>query len=128
MTDILEQPTEAQKAEAAKQFDLDEFRNSWYKLKILKDTKDAAVKAYETARDRLGARIEGFDELVLDGKVVATHPRGAFNKAKFVKENPNLADKYMVTVETKVFDEDAFKAANPGLYTDYRTRSLRMKD
>lgn len=126
--DILAEPTPAQQAVTAKQFQLDEYRQSWYKLRALKDAYDSAKKAYETARDRLGIKIEGFDELTLDGEVVATHPRGAFNKAKFIKENVNLADKYMVTVPTKVFDEDSFRAANPGLYDDYRSRSLRIKN
>lgn len=125
--DVLATPTQEQKEREAKQFVLDEYRQSWYKLRVLKDAADAAKKAYDTARKRLGAKIEGFDELVLDGEVVATHPRGAFNKARFVEENPPLAAKYMVTVPVETFDEEAFKAANPGLYDDYRSRSLRIK-
>lgn len=115
---------------AARQFDLTPFRENFEELKLLKLEMETAKKKYELYRDRLKARVGDADELVLDGQVVATHAiSGAFNKAKFAKEQPHLFEQYLVEVPTLVFDEERFAETHPQLHLgdDYRARSLRFK-
>lgn len=117
-----------QETQKAKQVDLTEYRQQWYEVRALKKGLDGAKLAYETRRDKLKGFIGDADEIVIDGRVVATHPRGAFNKSRFAKENPTLADKYMRTVSVQQFDEETFAKENPGLWLAYKDRSLRAKD
>lgn len=115
---------------AARQFDLAPYRENFEELKLLKLRMETAKKEYELYRDRLKARVGDADELVLDGQVVATHAiSGAFNKAKFAKEQAHLFEQYLVEVPTMVFDEERFAEVHPHLYEgdDYRARSLRFK-
>lgn len=115
---------------AARQFDLAPYRENFEELKLLKLRMETAKKEYELYRDRLKARVGDADELILDGQVVATHAiSGAFNKAKFAKEQAHLFEQYLVEVPTLVFDEERFAKVHPHLYEgdDYRARSLRFK-
>lgn len=117
--------TPAQEDQKLKQVDLSEFAQHWWELRALKRQMDDAVRAYEKYRDRLGQRIGDADQIVINGKVVANHTPGAFNKSKFIKENPALAQRFMRDRMVEEFDTDTFAGENPGLYLDYRTRSLR---
>lgn len=119
---------EAPKNDDVKQVDITRYADRWYEIRALKRIADDSKKAYESARDAIKAYIGDADEILIHGKTVATHPRGAFNRAKFLKENPVIAGKYMRHVMTEVFDEEMFAESNPGLYRAYRTRSLRAKD
>lgn len=114
--------------EDTKQVDLSEYAQQWYELRLLKAAMDSAVLAYETRRDKLKKFIGDADVIMIHGREVATHPRGAFNKAKFVKENAALAAQYMTKVFVEKFDEEKFAAENPGLWMGYKSRSLRAKD
>lgn len=111
-----------------KQVDLSEYAQQWYEVRVLKKQMDAAKLEYETRRDKLKAFIGDADEIVINEKVVATHPRGAFNKARFIKENPTLAAQYMTKVFVEQFDEAKFAEENPGLWLAGKDRSLRAKD
>lgn len=111
-----------------KQVDLSEYAQQWYELRLLKAAMDSAVQAYETRRDKLKKFIGDADVIVIHGKEVATHPRGAFNRAKFVKENPTLAAQYMRKEFVEKFDEAKFAEENPALWLGYKSRSLRAKD
>lgn len=111
-----------------KQVDLSEYADRWYELRVKKRLMDEAVRDYETSRDKLKKFIGDADEIVVNGNVVATHPRGAFNKAKFAKENSALAAKYMEQVFSERFNEEKFAQENPGLWLAYKSRSLRAKD
>lgn len=111
-----------------KKVDLTEYAQQWYEVRVLKAAADAATLAYETRRDKLKGFIGDADEVIIHGQVVATHPRGAFNRAKFVKENPTLASQYMTRVSREEFDEERFASENPGLWLAYKIRSLRAKD
>lgn len=112
----------------AKQVDISEFADRWYELRVKKRIMDDATKDYETSRDKLKKFIGDADEIVINGKSVATHPRGAFNRAKFFKENPTLASKYMEQVFAEKFNEEKFASENPALWLGYKSRSLRAKD
>lgn len=128
INDLPRSPQEIQAQ--AKQFDLGPFRDHFYELQNLKIEMETAKKRYELYRDRLKARIDNADELVLDGIVVATHAvSGAFNKAKLQREQPHLYEPYLVTQPTQVFDEERFAADHPNLYSGdaFRARSLRFK-
>jgi hypothetical protein len=119
-------PTAEQEAQRLKQYDLTEYQQHWYELLILKQAFDDAKKKYERYRDRLVARIgEDTDQLTIGDKVVANYTPGAFNKAKFLKEQPGIAAKYMKPVVVEEFDTDAFLKDHPVLHKQYRTRSLR---
>ena len=118
--------TPAQESKKLKQVDLSEHSQHWQELRILKRDMDAAVKAYEKYRDRLGLKIGNADQIVINGNVVANYTPGAFNAAKFVKENPVLAEKYTRPRLVDQFDSVRFAEENPGLHLEYRTRSLRF--
>lgn len=117
-----------QKQSAPVQVDLTEYAQQWYEVRVLKKAADAAKLEYETRRDKLKKFIGDADEIVINGKSVATHPRGAFNRAKFFKENPTLASKYMEQVFAEKFNEEKFASENPALWLSYKSRSLRAKD
>ena len=108
--------------------DLTEYAAQWFEVRQLKKDMDAAVKAYENRVGKLKKFIGDADVIVIHGREVATYPRGAFNKAKFVKENPTLADKYMTKVFRDEFDAEKFAEDNPALFDAYKIRSLRAKD
>ena len=117
--------TPEQQERKLKQVDLTDYSQHWYELRVLKQRYDDAKKAYEKYRDRLGLRIGDADEIVINGNVVSNHTPGAFNTAKFLKEQPGIAGKYMRPVVVEEFDKAKFEKENPGLYLSYRTRSLR---
>lgn len=108
--------------------DLSEYATQWFEVRQLKKDMDAAIKAYEERAGKVKKFIGDADVIVIHGREVATYPRGAFNRARFVKENPTLASKYMVKVFKNEFDEQMFAQENPALWLGYKTRSLRAKD
>jgi len=121
--------TQPEKTEVQpKVVDLSEYAQQWFEVRQLKKDMDAAVKAYESRVGKLKKFIDDADVIVIHGREVATYPRGAFNKARFVKENPTLAGQYMTKVFVEQFDEEKFASENPGLWMGYKTRSLRAKD
>lgn len=121
-------PTGAEIATAARQFDLIEYRENWEELRLLKENYDLAKRQYERYLGRLKAKIGNADELVLNGQVVATHAiSGAFNESKFRDEQGALYQAYVKPRLIDAFDADEFREHNPGLYEQYRSRSLRFK-
>lgn len=111
-------------------FDLAPYREEFYSFQEDKVKYEAAKRLWEIRRDRFKAMAGKANQFVLDGIVVATHAiSGAFNKAKFAKEQPHIYEQFLVEVTIQVFDEDAFAAAHPNLYygDDYRARALRFK-
>lgn len=122
--------TSAEIQEAAVTFDLSPYREEFYSFQEDKVKYEHAKKLWEIRRDRFKNMAGKANQFVLDNIVVATHAiSGAFNKAKFAKEQPHLYDKYLVKVEMEVFDEEAFAKDHPTLYhgDEYRARALRFK-
>lgn len=111
-----------------KTVDLTEYQQQWFEVRALKKAYDAAKKAYEDRAGKLKKFIGDADVIVINGREVATHPRGAFNRAKFLKENPTLAAQYMTKVFVEQFDEEKFAQDNTAIWMAYKTRSLRAKD
>lgn len=111
-------------------FDLAPYREEFYSFQEDKVKYESVKRLWEMRRDRFKAMAGRANQFVLDGVVVATHAiSGAFNKAKFAKEQPHIYEQFLVKVEVEVFDEEAFAAAHPNLYhgDEYRARSLRFK-
>lgn len=114
----------------AKQFDLTSYADHFAELKLLKGKADLANKEYELYRDRLKARTGDADELLINGVLVATNAvNGAFQTTRFIKEQPHIAEEFMVETTVKVFDYDAFADKHPNLAVGdaYRARTLRLK-
>lgn len=114
----------------AKQFDLTSYADHFAELKLLKGKADIANKEYELYRDRLKARTGDADELLINGVLVATNAvNGAFQASRFIKEQPHIAEEFMVEQTVQVFDYEAFAKIHPGLAVGdaYRARTLRLK-
>lgn len=121
--------TQPEKTEVApKKVDITEYAQQWYEIRALKKAMDDATKAYEERVGKFKKFIGDADVIEINGREVATYPAGAFNKARFVKENPTLAAKYMTKVFRDEFDAEKFAEDNPNLFKAYKTRSLRAKD
>ena len=111
-------------------FDLAPYREEFYSFQEDKVKYEAAKRLWEIRRDRFKAMAGRANQFVLDGIVVATHAiSGAFNKAKFAKDQPHIYEQFLVKVEVEIFDEEGFAAAHAKLYygVDYRARALRFK-
>lgn len=122
-------PTAQEAVEAAKSFDLADYRENWEELTILKREYDLAKARYELYLKRLKAKAGNADQLVLDGQVVATHAiSGAFNVAKFRQEQPARYDAYTKQELVEVFDFEEFAKHHPNVVNEYRARSLRFKN
>ena len=108
--------------------DISEYSQQWFEIRALKKAMDDATKAYETRVKKFKGFIGDADVVVINGREVATYPRGAFNRSKFVNENPDLAANYIRKVFKEEFDEEKFASDNTAIWLAYKTRSLRAKD
>lgn len=89
-------------------------------------------KNAKAVKDGLAAQIReaaGDDEVVtVDGVKVGTYERiNKFPVQKFIKENADLAQQFMVIRAEKVFDERLFRRAAPDIYARYQTRQLSIE-
>lgn len=92
------------------------------------EARDHAKQAKQLF-DGLAAEIKaaaGEDqELTVNGQKVGTYERIAkFPVQKFIKENPDLAQQFMVIKADEVFDEALFRRSLPSIYAKYQTRQL----
>lgn len=88
----------------------------------------AAKQIVEQYGPRFKELFDEADEVVMDGRVVATNKVDTkFSVAKFKSDHPHLADQYTRQELKEVFDEEKFKRLNTTLWQAYRGRSLRLK-
>lgn len=107
-----------------KQFHLDDYAEHWARMQELKDL----AAEYEVYKNRFKELAGDADELVLNGEVVATNTvSGKFQPSQLARELPHIHAAYMKDKVVRVFDEEAFKAHQPFMWGQYRSRSLRHK-
>lgn len=104
------------------QFNLAPYREHWLEYVRLREENKRFLKYHE----RFKELAEGYDELVLDGEAVFTNSiSGKFSTKWLATEHAAIHSQYMKPKVVQVFDEEAFKADHPNLWTSGRSRSLR---
>lgn len=84
------------------------------------------MKEAERLKKRLIDQIGDAYAGIVDGKkVIYYRPADSWATARLVKENPDLAEHYMVPATGEVFDMDRFRRVHPDIAEKYRTRSFR---
>lgn len=100
------------------------------RLRAMLDQADAAAtyaEAEDTAKNWMRKLLAEQTDLRHGETVLATWKQnGNFSKKKFKQDHPELWEEHQVKVEE--FDLDWLKEHRPDLYTEYRGRTLRVKD
>jgi len=101
---------------------------------LYKDFVEARAYAKQATElsDSLAAEIRAAagedEELTVNGHKVGTYERiNKFPVQRFIKENKELAEQFMVIKASEVFDEVLFKRTLPAIYARYQTRQLSIE-
>lgn len=106
----------------ASRFDLDEYEEHWNRYLELK----ALAQEFEAYKKRFKELFDSADEIYLHGRLVHTNKQtGKFENTWLKADNPAMHEAYMKEKVVRVFDEESFKAHNPTLWGQYRSRSMR---
>lgn len=66
---------------------------------------------------------------MVDGvKVITYRPSNKWAEARIVKDHPDLAEHFMTTRMSIVFDMEAFRLRHPEIAEAYRVRQFRVSD
>ena len=100
---------------------------AWAALRAAQQRVDDATSELDRAREIFDRLVGDREAITADGLPVAVYRHdGRFSAKKFTEDLPHIADKYTRWEAKPFIDEKTLKSDHPGLYEQYRARTLRI--